>query len=88
MSETARLSTKGQLVLPKSLRSRHGWEAGTELVVEDRGTHLVLRAVPSRVAAGGALTWSDLRGAAGYRGPRRSLADMERAVAEQARSSR
>lgn len=32
---TTRLSTKGQLILPKELRDRHGWEAGTvlELVV-------------------------------------------------------
>lgn len=84
MSDTTRLSTKGQLVLPKALRERHGWEAGTELVVEDRGDSVVLRA--RRPA--GPLGWGDLLGAAGYRGPRRSLAEMERAIAAEAARGR
>src|SRR6266699_2678620 len=32
---TVRLSTKGQVILPKSIRQRRHWDAGTRLVVED-----------------------------------------------------
>ncbi len=34
---TTRLSSKGQVVLPKEIRDRHGWEAGLEMIVEDLG---------------------------------------------------
>jgi AbrB family looped-hinge helix DNA binding protein len=32
--ETTKLSSKGQVVLPKSVRDEHGWIPGTEFVVE------------------------------------------------------
>ena len=38
----ARLSTKGQLVIPKEMRERHGWPPGTELEVVDQGSHLLI----------------------------------------------
>ena len=48
-----RISTKGQIVLPKALRERRGWGAGVELVVEDRPEGVVLRSAakeaPSRM---------------------------------------
>jgi AbrB family looped-hinge helix DNA binding protein len=80
MAEPVKLSSKGQLVLPKRLRDRHGWTAGTELVIEDRGSHLELREPPAAESR----SWSDLFGAARYRGRRRSLADMDRGVAAEA----
>ncbi|MEM7243986.1 MAG: AbrB/MazE/SpoVT family DNA-binding domain-containing protein [Acidobacteriota bacterium] len=40
---TTRLSTKGQLIIPKEVREHFGWGAGTELVVETRGDEIVLR---------------------------------------------
>lgn len=39
----SRLSSKGQLIIPKAVRDRHGWRAGTELEVEDRGDVVLLR---------------------------------------------
>lgn len=33
-----RLSSKGQLIIPKPVRDRHGWKVGTEIEVEDRGS--------------------------------------------------
>jgi AbrB family looped-hinge helix DNA binding protein len=77
-----KLSTKGQLIIPLEVRRRHRWRAGTELLVEDHGTHVVLRAAPeiprTRVR--------DLIGCTGYEGPRRSLEEMEEAIARGARS--
>ena len=32
---TTIVSTKGQIILPKAIRLRRRWEAGTRLVVED-----------------------------------------------------
>jgi AbrB family looped-hinge helix DNA binding protein len=32
---TTTVSTKGQVILPKAIRERLRWRAGTELVVED-----------------------------------------------------
>ncbi len=40
---TTRLSTRGQLVLPKSLRDRRGWRAGDNFVVEDRPEGVLIR---------------------------------------------
>ena len=43
---TTRISTKGQVVLPKALRDRRGWGAGTEFIVEERPEGVLLRAAP------------------------------------------
>lgn len=37
------MSSKGQVIIPKAVRDRHGWKPLTELEVEDRGDALVLR---------------------------------------------
>ncbi len=41
--ETTRLSTKGQIVLPKSIRLSREWGPGTEFTVEETGEGIVLR---------------------------------------------
>jgi AbrB family looped-hinge helix DNA binding protein len=43
---TVRLSTKGQVILPKSIRQRRHWDAGTRLVVEDTAEGVLLRSAP------------------------------------------
>jgi bifunctional DNA-binding transcriptional regulator/antitoxin component of YhaV-PrlF toxin-antitoxin module len=42
--ETTRLSTKGRLVLPKTLRTSRAWGPGTEFTVEETGEEVLLRA--------------------------------------------
>ncbi len=79
-----RLSTKGQLIIPKEIRERHGWRPGSEIEVEDRHDAVVLR--PARAAP--RATLEDLVGCTGYDGPRRSLAEMEEAIARGARERR
>jgi len=84
-STKVRLSTKGQLVVPKEIRERHGWTAGVELVFEDLGgDRVVLRQwadIPET-------RLEDLVGCTGYKGPAKSLEEMEAGVAEGARRSR
>ncbi len=40
---TTRLSSKGQVIIPKSLRTTHHWEAGQEFVVVDSGDGILLK---------------------------------------------
>ena len=42
-----KLSTKGQVVLPKEIRRRRKWAAGAELIVEETPAGVLLR--PARV---------------------------------------
>jgi len=41
--ETTKLSSKGQVIIPKPLRSAHHWETGQELVVIDMGDGILLK---------------------------------------------
>ena len=43
---TTTVSTKGQVILPKAIRQKRRWDAGTELVVEDTEDGVLLKAVP------------------------------------------
>lgn len=76
--DTTRLSSKGQLVLPKAIRDADNWSEGTEFLVERVSEGVLLRPLrpfpPSRL--------EDVLGSARYRGPARSIADMERAIAK------
>jgi len=81
---STRLSEKGQVVIPKAIREANGWLPGLELLVEATEGGVVLRPralTRARTAAG-------LLGCTGYEGPRRSLAEMEAAVAKQAKARR
>lgn len=41
--ETTRLSTKGQIILPKNIRVSRAWTPGTEFTVEETGDGILLR---------------------------------------------
>ena len=81
---SVRLSTKGQLVVPKEVRLRHGWSEGVELVLEDAGDRVLVRSARRLPET----TLEDLVGCAGYRGPARTLEEMEAAIARGARERR
>lgn len=82
--DTTKLSSKGQIVLPSAIRSARNWKPGIELAVENRPEGVLLRPLkpfaPTRLA--------EVIGSAAYRGPRRSLKDMENAVLREARKRR
>jgi len=73
-----RMSSKGQLIIPKEIRDRHGWAAGTELEVVDKGAVVELR--PRRSFAPTLL--EDVVGIARYKGPALTIEEMDRAVEE------
>jgi AbrB family looped-hinge helix DNA binding protein len=78
--ESAAISSKGQFVLPKAIRTRHHWQAGTRLVIIDRGDEVVLRSAEPFATT----TFESSDTPSVYPGPRLSLEDMERAIAEEA----
>jgi AbrB family looped-hinge helix DNA binding protein len=78
--ETVKLSSKGQFILPKAIRDRHHWEAGTEFIIIDRGEELVIK--PSRVFPGTELESPETPSI--YSGKSLSLEDMDRAVLAEA----
>jgi AbrB family looped-hinge helix DNA binding protein len=43
---TTTVSTKGQVILPKAIRQRRAWEAGTRLLVEDTPEGVLLKPAP------------------------------------------
>jgi AbrB family looped-hinge helix DNA binding protein len=77
-TEKTRLSSKGQVVIPKSVRKDRNWGPGTEFVVEQVKDGVLLRPVkPLQTASA-----RELLGCTGYRGPARSLEQMQQAVAQ------
>ena len=43
---TTTVSTKGQVILPKSIRDQLHWEAGTKLIVEETAEGVLLKPMP------------------------------------------
>jgi AbrB family looped-hinge helix DNA binding protein len=78
---TTILSTKGQVILPKTIRDQRRWEAGTRLVVEDTPEGVLLKPEPLFGVSEPDQVFGSLRNA----GPARSVEEMDAAVAEEAR---
>ncbi len=72
------LSTKGQVVLPKSVRERKHWPAGTKFVIEDIPDGIALRVEQPKKR----YTIDDLVGCMKYSGPPLSDAEIERRLDE------
>jgi AbrB family looped-hinge helix DNA binding protein len=75
-----RLSSKGQVIIPKAVRDRHGWATGLELEVEDRGDAVVLR--PAKPFP--PTTFEEVRGCLKYDGPPLTIEEMDEAVDREA----
>lgn len=75
------VSSKGQVVIPKEVRQRLGIQAGSRLQISEVGGELRLR-LAKRPGKTGSVASG--RGLARYKGPRVSIAEMNRAVRERA----
>jgi AbrB family looped-hinge helix DNA binding protein len=82
--ETTRLSSKGQVILPKSVRDQHHWTAGMDFSVEDTGDGVLLRPIrpsqPSRL--------EDVAGCLHRSGAARTIEDMDAAIDAELRERR
>jgi len=74
--ETTRLSSKGQIILPKAVRDHHHWGPGTDFSVEDTGDGILLRPLKSRKPS----RLEDVVGCLKYHGPARTVEEMDAAI--------
>jgi AbrB family looped-hinge helix DNA binding protein len=74
--ETTRLSTKGQIILPKSIRESREWGPGTEFVVEERPEGILLRPTPGVPET----KLEDVAGFLKYRGKPKTIAQMDEGI--------
>ena len=81
---TTRLSTKGQIILPKAVRDAHQWGPGTEFLVDEVPEGVLLR--PSRVFAASRL--ADVSGSLRYGGRPRTVAEMRQAITKEVKRRR
>ena len=71
--QTTRVSSKGQVIIPKSIRDAYQLNAGQELEVEIVTQGILLKIKNKRPKS----TLNDLIGCTGYQGNAKTLAEME-----------
>jgi len=73
---TTTVSTKGQVILPKAVRDRRKWPAGTRLVVEETPEGVLLKPallfLPKR--------HEEVAGMLAYKGPPKTIEEMDAAI--------
>lgn len=74
--ETTRLSSKGQIIIPKAIRQAYKWPVGQEFLVEQAGQGILLR--PQKPFPQTCV--DDVAGCLQYRGRPKTLEDMNDAV--------
>ena len=73
---TARLSSKGQLIIPKPIRQAHGWDTGQELEVIDTEEGILLKSrSPFKQTS-----MADVVGSLPYSGEAKTIAQMHEAI--------
>jgi AbrB family looped-hinge helix DNA binding protein len=82
MNARAKISSKGQLVLPKAVRDAHGLVAGSEVDIESKGDRIVLRPSSGKSSTRRVYTIDEVAGMLKYDGPPVSIRDMDREVDE------
>ena len=82
--ETTKLSSKGQIILPKSVRDARQWKPGTEFAVETVAGGILLRPLkpypPTRI--------EELAGCLKYGGPPKTLEEMDEAITKEVKARR
>jgi AbrB family looped-hinge helix DNA binding protein len=83
MDARTKVSTRGQVVIPKGMRDAYQWEVGQELDVVDTGDGLLLKTRPASKAA----SWKDVVGCLNHLAKGKPVPtdeDMQAAVREMA----
>jgi len=75
------VSTKGQVILPKAIRTRRGWGPGTALVVQETEDGVLLTAQPLFTPRRPDEVFGFLK----YDGPPKTIAEMDAAIAAEAK---
>lgn len=80
---TTLISSKGQVILPKTVRELRGWDQGLRLEVVETEEGVLLRE-PKSEPLFPPTRMEDVFGMAGYHGPPVSIEEMKKAVREAA----
>ncbi|MHB1399032.1 MAG: AbrB/MazE/SpoVT family DNA-binding domain-containing protein [Trichloromonadaceae bacterium] len=76
MGTTTRLSSKGQVIIPRQVRAAHNWKSGQELEVVDVGDGVLLK--PKKTFP--ETTLAEVAASLGYHGRTRTIEEMEEAI--------
>jgi AbrB family looped-hinge helix DNA binding protein len=74
--ETTKLSSKGQVILPVSIREAKQWRAGIEFAVENTADGVLLRPIKAVATT----TLDEVIGCAGYKGKAHGIEEMDAAI--------
>ena len=73
---TTKLSSKGQVIIPKPIRSAHHWETGQDFIILDTADGILLKPkMPFQET-----TLADVAACLKYKGKSKTLDDMEQAI--------
>lgn len=78
---TTKVSTKGQVILPKAIRDQRRWGPGTMLEVELTDQGVLLKVVPAFPPTRS----EDVFGMLRYEGPPKTIEDMNAAILREAK---
>ena len=81
---TTTVSTKGQVILPKAVRQRRNWAAGTRLLVEETPDGVLLKAAPVFAPT----RPEEVAGMLAYRGRPKTIEEMDAAIAAEVKRRR
>lgn len=76
--EFIKLSSKGQVIIPKHIRSSYHWETGQELILIDTGNGVLLKPKAPFPES----TLSQVAGCLHYAGTAKTVDDMNNAIAQ------
>lgn len=79
--QTTRLSSKGQVIIPQSIREHHHWHSGVEFSVIDTEEGILLTPLKPFTQT----STQQLLGCVTYKGPKKSLRDMKDGIAKKAK---
>ncbi len=85
MSQITKLSAKGQIPIPKAIRTARRWKPGMEFVIQLTNEGVLVKPKKEPKREGKTLAIDDLIGIAKYKGPRRSIREMDEGVMQEAR---
>jgi AbrB family looped-hinge helix DNA binding protein len=80
--QTAQISTKGQIVIPKAIRDRHAFVDGQTVEVVDTPAGVLLRLPPRAKSASAEEIMARIRARNTYHGPAVTTEEMREAISD------
>lgn len=82
--QTTRLSSKGQVIIPQSIREAHKWQPGLEFnIIDTEQSVLLIPRLPFKPTS-----VKDVLGCVNYTETKKSLKDMKEGIAKGAKSKK